>query len=126
MKYYPDWRDRLKEEMARRDHAVTWRLDQVLEEARQSRLFTTPAEVAKEVGIGYMVLKRHYTSVYNRILEYIEIAFRPRVEDSWRGIIDSGERPTFTEFTQRCGFLHSSDLQQYFPEVAEQLRALDR
>lgn len=125
-KYYPDWRDRLKAEMTRRDHAVTQRLDQVLEKARQSRLFTTPAEVAKEVGIGYMVLKRHYTSVYNRILEYIEIAFRPRVEDSWRGIIDSGERPTFTEFTQRCGFLHSSDLQQYFPEVAEQLRALDR
>jgi len=125
-KNYPDWRDRLKAEMARHDYEVMRQLDQVLEEARQSRIFMTPTEVAKEVGIGYMVLKRHYTSVYNRILEYIEIAFRPRVEDLWREIIDSGERPTFTEFSQRCGIQHYPTFEKYFPDVAEQLRALDR
>jgi integrase len=125
-KYYPDWRDRLKAEMARRDHEVTQRLDQVLEEARQLEAFLTPYEAAKEVGIDYTTLKGHFSSVYNRIVEYNETKFRPIVEDAWREVIASGECPTPTEFTQRCGIRHYSGFEKYFPDVAEQLRALDR
>jgi hypothetical protein len=79
-----------------------------------------------EAGIWYTVLKRHYTSEYNRILEYIETAFRPMVEDRWREIISSGDRPTLAEFAKRCGFRHPSILQRYFPDVAERLCTLDR
>lgn len=125
-KCYSNWRGRLKAEVARRDNEITQRLEQVLEEARQSRIFITPRDVAKKAGIGYKMLRKHFASVYSRIQEYIETAFRPRVEDTLRVIINSGECPTPAEFSQRCCFRNYSALQKYFPDVAEQFLALDR
>lgn len=121
---HPDWCNRLKEEAAKRKDEVLWLLEQVLEKARQSRTFLTISEVVKEAGIDHKTLKQHYSSEYSRIVEYNETTFRPIVEVAWREVIASGERPTPTEFSQRCGIQHYSAFEKYFPDVAVQLRTL--
>ena len=97
------------------------------EESRQSQAFLTYSETANEVSIEDKTLKpQHYLEVCIRIVEYNKIKFRPIVEDAWREINASRECPTLAELTHRCGLLHYNALEKYFPDVAEQLRALDR
>lgn len=127
-KNYPDWRKRFKKVAStRHDHEVARRLDQILEEARQSQAFLSLAEAAKEAGIEYKVLEQqYYLDVCNRIVEYNKATFRPIVEDAWREVNATRVWPTLAEFTHSCGLPHYYALEKYFPDVAEQLRTLDR
>ncbi len=126
-KNYPDWHKRLMAEAARHDHEVVRQLDRVLEEHRQSQAFLSLAKAAKEAGIEYKTLKRlYFLDICNRIVEYNKTTFRPIVEDALREIKVSGKCPTLVEFTHHCGLPHSYALEKYFPDVAEQLRTLER
>jgi integrase len=122
--YYPYWCGRLQAEIAKYEQEIEQRLDQALEKACLSQAFLTHSEAARQAGIANTTLKCRYSNAYNRITEYNEIAFRPIVEDAWRKVIASGERPTLIEFAQRCGIQHYPAFEKYFPDVAEKLLTL--
>lgn len=125
VKQHPDWVQRLEAKQEERPESP-WarRLHKTVDEAIQSLTFVSPTQVAKQADVNYTTLSRHHPEEYARLVEHTQAMFRTRVEATWHQVCTSGECPTISEFAARCGFPHFSHLLAYFPEVAEQVRAL--